>query len=228
MLQMLNARFAVATVLVWALVSVAGEEPTILRETSSAAWPVPMFGFHGHAQCDADGNLYFRTSLAPSDIGLLEIAADGSKYHFYKVPGAGDADASYYQFGLFNVTPSGELRVLTYGSDHAVYVFLFHADFSDPSKTKLQLPAYVHVDSFAAFEKSGAILVTGFFTKAAEKELRGKTYTATFEASGKLRAVVGEHFGDVDLASVGKHLPEGGAALGEDGSSIFCVRMRLS
>lgn len=207
---------AVVMVLIWAPARALAQDGTILRETSSVTWPVPPFSSQGNAQCDADGNVYFRiSSRDPSDTGLMEVSADGSKYRFYKMPG-GDSDSNYYQFGQFNVTPSGDLRVLAYGSDLVVYVFLFHADFSSTSKTKLEVPAYVHVDSFASFE-SGAILVTGFFTKAADKDMRGRTYAAIFAPSGKLKVVVSGHFGDVDLASVAKKLAEGGAALGADG-----------
>jgi hypothetical protein len=123
----------------------------------------------------------------------VEVAADGSKYQLYKVPSS-DADSSYYQFGQFNVTPSGELRVLTYGSDNAVYLFLFHTDFSGTTKAKLELPAYLRVDSFATFQ-SGIILISGYFSKGAETESKGKRYTATFAPSGKLNAVVEGHWG---------------------------------
>lgn len=192
-----------------------GEDPTILRETSAVTWPVPMFSAQGNPQCDADGNLYFRTSLSLSDTSFLEIAGDGSKYHLYEMP-TNNADSTSYQFGQFNVTPSGEVRVLTYGSDQELYAFLFHTDFSGTTKTKLESPAYLHVDSLATFA-SGAILVTGFFTKAADKQHQGKSYTAIFASSGKLNAVLSLHLGDVDLGSIGKKLAEGGAALGEDG-----------
>lgn len=191
------------------------QAPTILSETSSTTWPVPMFSAQGHPQCDADGNLFFRISLSLSDTSFLEIAADGLKYHLFEMP-ANNADSTSYRFGQFNVTPSGELRVLTYGSDQKLHVFLFHADFSGTTKTKLESPAYLHVDSFATFG-SGAILVTGFFTKAAGKEHEGKRYTAIFAQSGKLNAVLGLQQEDVDFGSVGKKFAEGGAALGEEG-----------
>jgi hypothetical protein len=114
------------------------------------------------------------------------------------------------------VTPSGELRVLAQGSDHATYVFRFDSDLGSTSKTKLELPDHIRVSSFATFE-SGTMLVTGYFGPKAEPQDQGKIYTAIFEASGKLRAVVTAHFADFDFASIGKKLPEGGAAIGEDG-----------
>jgi len=207
------AKLAVlATVLISALASAAAQEPTILRESSSVAWPVPRFSAGASTQCDADGNVYFR--LFPSD-GLLKVAHDGSKYHLYELP-AGDSDSKHYGFVEFNVTPSGDLRVLSDGSGGAYYVLLLDPDFSGGSKTKLETPEHLSLNSFAAFE-SGAMLVTGHFNRHADKESQGKTYTAMFEPSGKLRSVIAGHFGDVDLASVGKKLPEGGAALGEDG-----------
>lgn len=64
MLLTLAARLAVMGILAGALTSAMGQEPKILGETSSLAWPVPLFSSQGIHQCDADGNLYFRTSLA--------------------------------------------------------------------------------------------------------------------------------------------------------------------
>jgi hypothetical protein len=206
------AKFAIATALI-ATTAVA-QDPTILRESSSAPSQVPMFSAMGSSQCDSDGNLYFNTSLDPRDSGLLKIAHDGAKFRLYKLP-ANDADTKYV-FGQFNVTPSGDLGVLAYGNDHAIYIFRFDSDLGSTSKTRLELPDHVRVNSFAAFE-SGTLLVTGYFNRAAEPQVQGKIYTAIFEASGKLRAVVKGHFADFDFASIGKKLPEGGAAIGEDG-----------
>ena len=200
-----------AAVLISALAS-AAQEPAILRESSAVAWPVPPFPAGGNTQCDADGNLYFR--IFPSD-GLLKVAHDGSKYHLYELP-AGDSDSKRYGFVEFNVTPSGDLRVLSDGSGGAYYVLLLDPDFSGSSKTKLETPEHLSLNSFAAFE-SGAMLVTGYFNRHADQESQGKTYTAMFEPSGKLRTLIAGHFGDVDLASVGKKLSETGATLGEDG-----------
>ncbi len=205
-------KFAVATALIAA--TATAQDSTILRESSAVPSQVPMFSAVGSSQCDSDGNLYFNTSLDFRDSGLLKIAHDGSKFHLYKLP-TSDGDTKYV-FGQFNVAPSGDLRVLTYGNDHAVYVFRFDSDLGSTSKTKLDLPEHVHVNSFAAFE-SGTLLVTGYFGRGADQQDQGKTYTAMFEASGKLRAVVAGRFADVDLASVTKKLPEGGAAIGEDG-----------
>lgn len=206
------ATFAVFTVLITA--SATAQDPTILRESSAAPSQVPMFSALGSSQCDSDGNLYFNTSLDPRDSGILKIAHDGSKFHLYKLP-TSDADTKYF-FGHFNVTPSGDLRVLAQGSDHATYVFRFDSDLGSTSKTRLDWPEHVHVNSFAAFE-SGTLLVTGYFGRGADQKDQGKPYTAVFEASGKLRAVVSGRFADVDPASVIKKLPEGGTAIGEDG-----------
>jgi hypothetical protein len=205
------AMLAVATALIAA--TATAQDPAILHESSSVPLQVPMFSGAGSSQCDSDGNLYFNTSLDPRD-RLLKIAHDGSKFRLYKLP-TSDADTKYV-FGQFNVTPSGDLRVLAYGNDHATYVFRFDSDLGSTSKTKLELPEHVHVNSFAVFE-SGTLLVTGYFGRGADQQDQGKTYTATLEASGKLRAVVAARFADVDLASLTKKLPEGGAAIGEDG-----------
>jgi len=205
------AKFAFVT----ALIAIAtAQDPTVLRESSSVPSQVPMFSALGSSQCDSDGNLYFNTSLDPRDSGLLKIAHDGSKFRLYKLPSS-DADTKYF-FGQFNVTPSGDFRVLAQGSDHATYVFLFDASLGSTSKTKLELPDHVRVNSFAAFE-SGTLLVTGYFSPKAEPQDQGKIYTAIFEASGKLRAVVTAHFANFDLASIAKKFKEGGAAIGEDG-----------
>jgi len=211
----LARNLAFATALILAPASATAQESTILREASSVAWPVPAFPATGNPQCDADGNLYFKASLGLTDTGLTKVAHDGSKNHFYKSPGA-DADSKYYQFSQFNVTPSGDVRVLARSSSYDAYVFLFDPDFSGASKTKLELPEHLRVGSFAAFE-SGTILVTGYFDEHADKKAQGKSYAALFQASGKLKIVVAGRFANVDLASVRKKLSEGGAALGEDG-----------
>ena len=141
MLPALATRFAVATALISAVAGGVAEDPTTLRESSAVVSRVPLFSKVGDTQCDADGNFYFNTSLSPSDRGLLKVAHDGSKFHLYKLP-ARDADSKYYHFREFNVTPSGELRVLAYESDSVPYLFHFDSDLGDTSKLKLELPEH--------------------------------------------------------------------------------------
>jgi hypothetical protein len=190
-------------------------EPVVLRRSSSATWQMPPPSAMSNTQCDADGDIYFKTSLSSTDVGLLKVSADGSKYQFYKMP-TGDADSVSYQFRAVNVTRGGDLRVLAYSSLLQPYIFLFAPDLNGTSKVRLEPIEHLQVVSFAAFE-SGATLIAGYYDEHADKKLQGKPFLAVFDASGKIKARVSGRFDNVDLSAVHKKLSEGGSSLGEDG-----------
>jgi hypothetical protein len=193
----------------------AADEPVVVHQSSSAIWQMPPPTAMGNTQCDADGDVYFKTSLGPDETGFMKVSSDGSKYHFYKMP-TGDGDSASYQFRGVNVTRGGDLRVLAYSSLFQPYIFSFDPDLNGTEKIRLELPEHVQVQSFASFE-SGATLVAGYYDGHADKKVQGKPYMAVFDASGKLRITVSGRFNDVSLSTVHKKLSEGGSSLGEDG-----------
>jgi hypothetical protein len=201
----------------------ATEAPTMLRAASSTVWSssVPSFGWNGNAQCDSDANLYFQTGGADS-VSLFKLAHDGSKYELYGVP----ADvARKAAFRAFSVSPSGELRALVDTHDHQSYVFEWRSDPSNPSQTRLDVPEHLTTKSIAVFQ-SGGMLVTGYFNQGADEQVRGKSFMAIFDASGKLAARVSGKFGDFDLASFKTKLYEGASAVGTTDISTFYARTR--
>jgi hypothetical protein len=195
------------------------DAPTTLRAASSTVWSsVPLIGLNGNTQCDSDANLYAQTGPADS-VSILKLAHDGSKYELYSVP-TDVARKAWFQ--AFTVSPTGELRALADSQDHQTYVFEWHSDPGNPSQTKLDVPEHLATKSIAAFQ-SGAMLVSGYFNRAADEQVRGRSFIAIFDASGKLAAHVSGKFSDFDLASFKTKLYEGASAVGDDGY-IYLLR----
>jgi len=217
------ARSIFVSVLLCALAIGAEKGPATLRMASSVPWTVPPFQSHGDALCDADGNLYFDVWSGKPPTVVLKVAHDSSKYELYGLPPApAGNDTGRLRY---SVTADGKLRVLGYITPTTMgklappgwaYVFTYGSEPNNPSKAQLDLPEQFHPDYFAAFE-SGAILLTGYFPEQADKRLRGKIYTAVFQASGKLAAEVTGDYGKVALATMNRKLREGGIASGDDG-----------
>jgi len=207
----------------------ADQGPKTLRMASTVSWTVPPFQSHGSAQCDDDANLYFEVAGAPENSTVvMKVAHDGSKYELYTLPSEPGVLANY---AGFSITHSGELRVLRVnrykadkptnpanpyiGGKTSVFVYLYDSGPNNPSQETLDLPEHLGGLSFAAFE-SGAVLVTGYFTKHADEQQQGKVYTAVFQPLGKLAAEIPES-GKVDFAVVATKLRESAAISGDDG-----------
>jgi hypothetical protein len=183
-------------------------EARILENTSQKTIHVPPIN-DLESECDRDGNLYFH--LDTHDV--LFISADGKEGHKFTLP-----EVEKEGFQNFSLSPSGDLYVLTLVNDE-FKVFTFDDDGVPRHPVTLQVPDSIFNEKFLAFA-DGAILFRGLFDQRAPLKMRGKSYTALFEPSGKLRKQLNSIATD-DLRDVTKlgDLRDGAVAAGEDGNA---------
>lgn len=179
---------------------------------------MPLFSFYSETQCDKDGNLYFHVESGPyARTELLRISSDGEDGQKFMLSGK-FADPAEAAFTNFSVTPDGDLYVLAWGPPRQskAYVFRFGDDGTMRDPSTLDLPDnIVPLDLVALDDQS--VLFTGYYDEKAPKRLSGKQYAALFDARGKLLKELNLSLADVDVASAGEKLREGGAARSEDG-----------
>ena len=176
-----------------------------------------MFSFFAETQCDKNGNLFFHT-----DDGLytrteiVRISSDGAEGQKFTLSGK-YADIREAAFTSFSVTPDGDLYVLAWGEpgEPKAHLFRFDDDGTMKNPSTLDVPENIVPLDLVAWDDQ-SVLFTGYYDEKASKNLAGKQYAALFDATGKLRKELKLSLPDVDLASVGQKLREGGAARSED------------
>jgi hypothetical protein len=176
---------------------------------------VPLFSFFAETQCDKNGNLFFHTdSGLYTRTEILRISSDGEEGQKFTLSGK-FADISEAAFTSFSVTPDGDLSILARGASGEANVFRFDDDGTMKNPSTLDVPeSIVPLDLVAWDDQS--VLFTGYYGEKAPKNVAGTQYAALFDATGKLRKELKLSLPDVDLASVGQKLREGGAARSED------------
>jgi hypothetical protein len=195
-----------------------GEMPAstrVLQPGNSQSMDVPSFGFYGAAQSDKEGNLFFHVNAGsyrkPVVLKLARSSGDPVLYTL------ADDEEKNTVFSDFSVTPSGQVSLLGQGTDGKSYVFHFSSKGTVVTKTSLELPEHMSIESFVTFE-SGAALVSAFYLPDAPADLRGKSFMALFDNSGRIRKKFKAELGNTDLSSVFNHLREGNATIGPDGN----------
>src|SRR5271166_4718404 len=173
--------------------------PRILQADSSRLLQVPDFGSTGEERCNASGHVFFDVDVPPVNSGaILEISGDGSRGRSYAPLQMPSSDL---QFMDFAVSPSATLYEL-FQSAQATLMVEVDSDGSPKHRTNLEVPAHVKERWMAVFD-DGVVLLSGFFTRGAAAELRGKSYAALFQPSGNLiRQLSG--YPDVDIAALSK------------------------
>lgn len=195
-------------------------EPTILRVSTSQSLNVPVSSSL-KTVCDGDGNLYYRllpanNSYNDSIVMRLDVHTQTPTLYVQPAEFVGKAALTD-----FVVTPSGGVWFLDEMKEGGHTVLGFDSDVAVTSRAHLDTPVGLLLNSFRV-ATDGTILVGGFFTKYAAKELQGKGYLGLFDKSGKLRKELGkEVMNDVDFAAVSTNLLEGAAASGSDGNFYF-------
>ncbi len=195
------------------------EEPPLGARTLEAgsvqSLDVPSFSFFGPAQSDKEGNLYFHVSAGsfrkPVVLKLEHSSGDPTLYTLE------DEGLKKTIFLDFSVTPSGRVSILGQQTDKKIYLLRFTSKGDLAEKVPLDLPEYMGMQSFVAFD-TGTFLISAYYLADAPEHLRGKGLMALFDESGKMLKNLSANTEDVDLASVSQHLTEGGASLGPDGN----------
>jgi hypothetical protein len=179
---------------------------------------VPLFSFFAETQCDKNGNLFFHTDSGGfyTRTEILRISSDGEEGQKFTLSGK-YADVREAAFTSFSVTPDGDLYVLAWGApgEAKAHVFRFDDDGTMKNPSTLDVPENIVPLDLVAWDDQ-SVLFTGYYDEKAPKNIAGKQYAALFDATGKLRKELKLSLPDVDLASVGQKLREGGAARSED------------
>jgi len=207
-------------------ISGAGQEalapsPRVLRASSSQVLGVPPFSAYGNAYCDNDKNLFFHVAGETNSYNagvIMKLAPRSQMPTLFQLPSEFSGKIGFLEFF---VTPSGAVWFLEEAPDATLYVFRFDSDGSMASRSRLDAPEHLRAEDFVV-SKSGVTLLAGYFDRDAPKNLRGKSYIALFEKSGKLRKqVTKESVKDVELDEITKKLHDGGVSVGSDGNFYF-------
>jgi hypothetical protein len=186
-----------------------------LQAGSSQLLEVPSFSFFGGAQSDKDGNLFFHVNAGsyrrPVILKLNRFNGDPTIYSL------ADEDQKTTIFSGFSVTPAGQVSLLGQTTDGKTQAIRFSSKGTVLERTVLDLPEHISIENFAAFP-TGTVLVSAFYLPEAPEGLRGKSFMALFDESGRVKKKFSGELGDVDLATVFQHLREGGATVGADGN----------
>jgi hypothetical protein len=190
--------------------------PKVLSPGSRKTIQAPNFAAYGEPLCDSDGNLYFHLGNGAYDNAeILEISSDGSSGASYKLPRE-LVDKTYFQ--SFFVTPDGSVYLSVQQAAKDLLVLGFDSDGKAGGPVRLETPEHLQVQNFAVFN-DGSVLVAGYFNQNASSKLEGEKYAAIFEASGKLRKRFPQGaMGTVDIKPKLAYIPDGAAALSEDGN----------
>jgi hypothetical protein len=195
--------------------------PRVLRGSSSQPLGVPPFGAYDNAYCDNDRNLFFHIGAETASFNkgvIMKLAPNSQMPTLYQLPGEFSGKIGFLEFF---VTPSGSVWLLEEAPDGTIYAFGFDSDGSMASRSRLDAPEHLRAADFVVSEH-GVTLLGGYFNNDAPENLRGKTYLALFEKSGKLRKEIKqESIQDVDLKDITKKLHDGGVGVGPEGNFYF-------
>jgi hypothetical protein len=184
----------------------------VLVPSSSHLLEVPSFGYYGNAQCDKDGNLFFHSnSTIFNQAAVLKLSAGSWEPTIFKISADFLDNTAFEQF---SVSPSGTLWLLGESKDH--YIYTFSSDGQMTGRTRLEVPDHLNLQDFAVSDR-GTSLVAGFFDSKADAPVRGTTYVALLDHSGRLLHRFNEPYEAVDLSTVGKAIQGGNAVFGDDG-----------
>jgi hypothetical protein len=186
-----------------------------LQVSSVKTVGVPFFNTWGLPQSDSEGFVYFHVATSSyRDSTLLAVSPERPDPIVFSLK---DEFAKNTYFQAFNVTPSGTVYILTTDGDHHAIVFEFNHGGDLRSHTTLETPPAVIVESFAAFEATGNMVVWGYYGNRAAAGEKGKPFAAIMDRSGKLlRRLEGDK--ERDFGTAGSKPAESCAYLGADGN----------
>jgi hypothetical protein len=191
----------------------------VLVPSSSHLLEVPSFGYYGNAQCDKDGNLFFHSnSTIFNQAAVLKLSAGSWEPTIFKISADFLDNTAFEQF---SVSPSGTLWLLGESKDH--YIYTFSSDGQMTGRTRLEVPDHLNLEDFAVSDR-GTSLVAGYFDSKADAPVRGTTYVALLDHSGRLLHRFNEPYEAVDLSTVGKPFREVMLYSGMMGLFIFYIQ----
>jgi len=201
--------------------SVAAQLPgvasQVLATTASRGLSVPAFESTHPAQCDSSGNLYFQLSSGGDRVDgdyLMRLAVATETPTIFAVPkGLADRHQAWMNF---SVSRSGKVWVLDEDGDGQIHVLGYDEGGRVASQIELQTPAQLEPRDLFVFD-SGAVFLSGYFGAQSSDAVKGKTYAAVFEQTGKLRKEVDAESGlPIDLKELKAKPLDGAGTIGSD------------
>jgi hypothetical protein len=182
--------------------------PSLVRHLT-----MPSLSRWGSPQCDAEGNAYIHAAADVNDAVVVKLALDKDDATVFRWEKSADRTA----FAEFSVSPEGDVWFLGMDAQGGLFVVGFNSAGHETTRSRLEVPAYLLPEQFAAVSDR-AFLVSGVFQKPASEENRGRRLTAIFDKSGRVVKQLKPDEASVDLQKAAQALPEGAATPGPDGN----------
>lgn len=193
---MLLRSSVVVLLILWSFRIVAAQsryesQPTELRSSSEHPLPLGDFTYSGAAQCDADGNLYYRPDADLKDYrntnGLLRIdPIKGTTTTFILPPDLRHEDS----FISHSVTRSGRVWVLLQQGAGDYLAVNWNSDGNIEHRIKLAVPSQVFANWFVVAD-DGIFLLGGLYPDDdPRQELRGQPFFGVFDQNGNVRNTI--------------------------------------
>lgn len=191
-------------------------EPTILIPFDMRESSVPPFTTEAHTICDKDGDMYFHLWNENGPLAnVLRLSHEGDEGKLFSPPEE-YARKGQVAFTDFSVTPGGRVSMFL-GVGPQAYVFQFNRDGTLDKAIPVELSIGLVITNIVAFD-TGSTLLSGYYERAAPVELRGKSYLASLDSTGKINIASGSSFPEVKLD---QDQLSSGAASTEDGNAYF-------
>ncbi len=204
-----------------------GDKPITLTPGSSKDLPIPSFFSETGPQCNANGNLYFRTGRTVRATVVLKIAAKDGSATVYQVT---DQAAAKSYFVAFHVGSQQRIAILMGGKHDEPSVYQFNE--KDPlsvTNTAIEAPEGLNASNIQSFVvlPNDHILLQGYFGEGTPADKTGHSYLAEFASSGKLLRLSLNKASDDVLKSVAQRGAKTEAAQGQDGMTYLLAADRV-
>lgn len=165
---------------------VAPSEPILFARTLQIFRTTPIsvapFGYALPAQCDGSGRMYFNSFTPPSSEHIyFSIGPDGAGQIVYSIPK--DLDEQPHNDDFY-VESSGKVDVLVMLPGASLTWLRFRADGSLQSRTKLDVPTDVALESLAVTDSGFLFLMAHHPEDKKRPEDSGKTWRGIFSTTG--------------------------------------------
>jgi hypothetical protein len=185
-------KLAIVALTVLCTTPLAGQESSLrqLSTTSMKALSVPAFSSTHPGQCDSLGNLYFQLSNGTERFDgsyIMRLAVESETPTVYAIPL--DLAKLHEAWVNFSVSLNGKVSILDEDGTGQMNILSYDANGRVISQVKLETPDQLDPRDLFVYD-SGVILLSGYYGPQAPPLARGKTYTALFEPTGKLRKVL--------------------------------------
>jgi hypothetical protein len=204
----------------------APSQATELRLGKSWVLDTRAFTAVSPAECDSDGNAYFRPLIRTLNESSTIVRVDTSKGNTknYVLPSEINKDRALMDY---NVTRSGKVWALLEMRSGGYEILGWGEDGQVDAHIPLRMPGQLFMSWFRVAE-DGVILVAGYYPDTVAKDLRGQMYLAVIDKNGTLRkALPSRDLDRVDVSHDAVGPVEMRIAAGQDGNFYVLGHNRI-